>query len=99
MTSEELYNLCEPHIGKPWWANGLSVTEHGQHGGDGDYGPMSIVDAEAMILGYAITWLVQRGHSPWLDKCYCTTDDGRLSGDSTLAAVLAACAAVEGGGE
>jgi len=104
MTSEELYELCKPHIGKPWWPALFNKQAWKDLHDDQSF----VESAEAMILGAAVAWLVTRIGCNTLTVCRREPDlpffrilaskqIGRAP--TLLAAALAACAAVEGGGE
>jgi hypothetical protein len=110
MTSEQLYELCKPHIGKPYWQSGCFYdwNQHGPKRAKRWYccGDTSISDmaAEALILGAAVAWLAKSSGTVTLrsgvyHSAAATYGDGEFAEidgkDFLLAAVLAACEAVQ----
>lgn len=100
MTSEQLYELCVGHIGKAWWPAMFDEQAWKDLHADQSF----VKSAEAMIFGSAVMWLIGEGyhrfefeHNSDTDLVGVTLYDEPVWAEHGLAAVLAACAAVEGG--
>lgn len=107
MTSEQLHELCKDHIGKPWWPSKITAGKRRERMGyywmlNGTVCSQVPLLADA-ILGAAVRWLVEHetvvriGTLPYGGGWEVHVDGMDHSAGQPLAAVLAACAAVEGG--
>lgn len=110
MTSDELYKLCLPHIGKPWWPRKIDAAP--RKNGVGSYWMLNGVACSQVptladaILGSAVAWLatfclsVRMRSRVYHECCVQMYGEGAeshecVSETSLLAAVHDASAAVE----
>lgn len=92
MTTQELYELTRGHEGKPWMGGAVWFEVAG-------------IDIEALLIGSAVKWLVENNYYHIFlrkyaaDQYVASTTIAGINHERTslLAALLAACKAVEEG--